>query len=145
MELLDFGYLGLFLATFLSATIVPFPSEGILIGMYTLGFNSVPVIIVATIGNVLGSAINYLIGYWGSSDKVINRLKINKEKLHSWEEKFAKWGMYLGLIAWVPIIGDPMVIALGFLRVPSFGLFVMITIGKLMRYIVLTTIYFSLI
>ena len=145
MELLDLGYLGLFLGAFLSATIIPFPSEGLLIGFYALGYDSITCITIATIGNVLGSVTNYCLGYWGSSDSLVTKFKINREKLTKWENHFSRWGMYLGLLAWLPIIGDPMIVALGFLRVPFKGLLLMIFIGKLIRYIILTLAYLSLI
>ncbi len=144
MELIELGYLGLFIGTFLSATLIPFPSDLIVIAAYEGGMPIAPVLAVATIGNLLGALTNYYIGYKSHSDKLIKKFKLNEEKLAKWELRLSKWGIYLGLIAWIPIIGEPMVAALGFFRVKFIPLMFMMLIGKFTRYSVLTWIYFSL-
>ena len=145
MELIELGYLGLFIGTFLSATILPFPSDVIVVGAYEMGLPIAPVLAVATIGNLLGGLTNYYIGYLGHSDKLIKKFKLNQEKLDSWEVRLSKWGIYLGLISWVPLIGEPMVAALGFFRVKLLPLAFMMFLGKLIRYSVLTWFYFSVV
>ncbi len=141
MGLLNFGILGLFIGSFLSATILPFPSEAILIGIYKAGYPVLPCLFVATVGNLLGGLTNYYIGYKGHSKKLIKKFKLNQEKLDKWEVRLSKWGIFLGLLSWVPFVGDPMVAALGFFRVKLVPLIITMFIGKFLRYFVLTMIY----
>ncbi len=145
MELIELGYLGLFIGTFLSATIFPFPSDVIVIASYEMGYSVAPVLVVATLGNLLGGLTNYYIGYLGNSERLIKKFKLNQDKLDLWESRLSKWGVYLGLISWFPLIGEPMVAAFGFFRVKLVPLACMMLLGKLIRYSVLTAIYFNVI
>ncbi len=142
MELLDLGLLGLFVGAFLSATILPFSSDILLYGALEAGFPFIPCLIIATIGNLLGGLTNYYIGYKSHTNKLEKRFKLNKNKLDRWEKRLSKWGVYLGLISWVPIIGDPMVVALGFFRVKFIPLAIMMLIGKFIRYIAIIILFY---
>lgn len=144
MELVNWGFLGLFIGTFLSATILPFPSDIIVIGIYEAGYSITPCLIVATVGNLLGGLTNYYIGYKGHTEKLIKKFKLDENKLALWEVRLSKWGIYLGLISWVPLIGEPMLAALGFFRVRLIPLIVMMFIGKFIRYFILTMGYLYL-
>lgn len=145
MGLLTLGYFGLFLGTLVSATFFPFPSDVFVIGFYELEYSAVPVVIVATCGNLLGSIVNYYIGYYANNEKLIKRFKLNESKLEKWRKRFDKWGVKLGFISWVPLIGEPMTAALGFFRVDLLPLSVTMFIGKMIRYIGLSLIYFNMI
>lgn len=144
MWLLNLGYLGLFIGCFLSATILPFPSDVIVIGFYELDYPVIPVLIIATIANLLGGLTNYYIGYKAHTEKLVKRFKLNEEKLSVWERRLSKWGIYLGLISWVPFLGEPMVAACGFFKVRVIPLAFMMLIGKFIRYSVLTLVYLGL-
>lgn len=145
MDLIELGLIGLFIGTFLAATIVPFPSEITVIGAYEVGLPITQVLIVATAGNLLGGLTNYFIGYFSHSERLITRFKLNQNKIDQWERRLGRWGSYLGLISWLPFVGDPMVAVLGFFRVKFFPLAFMMLIGKFTRYAVLTMIYYSVI
>ncbi|MBI3134046.1 MAG: DedA family protein [Bacteroidetes bacterium] len=145
MWLLDLGYFGLFIGCFLSSTLLPFPSDVIVIGIYELGYPVVPCLVIATIANLLGGLTNYYIGYKGNTEKLIQKFKLNRDKLNAWEKRLSKWGIYLGLLSWVPFIGDPMIAALGFFKVRFFPLALMMLIGKFIRYLVLTLVYLEII
>jgi membrane protein YqaA with SNARE-associated domain len=142
MSLLAFGYLGLFVGTFLSATLIPFPSDVILLGSYEGGLLVVPCLIIATIGNLLGALTNYFIGYKSNSEKLIKKFNLNQDRLDRWEKRLSKNGIYLGLLAWMPFVGEPMVAALGFFKVRFWPLTLMMLIGKFLRYLTITIIYF---
>ena len=137
------GFGGLFLGTFLSATIVPFLSDLILIGFYEAGYPIIPSLIVATIGNLLGGSTNYFIGLGAGKATLLKKHKLSEKRLGKWKRRMDKWGLYLGLIAWVPIIGEPMTIALGFFRIRFWPLFCMMLIGIFTRYCIETLIYLS--
>jgi len=147
MDYLTLGYLGLFIGTFLSATLLPFTSEGILVAFfssntYENNFDVFFIILIATLGNFLGGVTNYIIGYYASSEKLIKKFNLNKDKLKKWRKRLNKWGVWLGLISWLPIVGDPMVAVLGFYKVKIMPLSVLMFIGKLVRYIIIAYFYF---
>ena len=145
VDLIELGYIGLFIATFLSATILLFPSELTVLGAYSAGLLVAPVLIVATAGNLLGGLTNYAIGYYSHSDFIIKRFRLNQKKIDNWETRFSKWGIYLGLISWVPFIGDPITIIAGLLRVPIFHFILIVSFAKTIRYLFLAYISLSLI
>jgi len=145
MWFLGFGYAGLFIGSFLASTLIPFPSEGLLIGGYEIGLDVIACLIIATVGNFLGGVTNYYIGYKSNNEKLIKRFKLSEEKIEKWRQRFSKWGIWLGLISWVPFIGDPMVAVLGFFKVKIIPLCITMFIGKFLRYLILTLIYLELV
>ena len=144
VEWIEYGLVGLFLGAFLSATILPLPSEAMLISALELEIAPVPVLFVATSGNFLGGLTNYYIGFKANNETLLNRFKLNTEKIKLWEIRTNRWGYWLGLLSWFPFVGDPMVVALGFLRVSFWPLAVMIFIGKFLRYAALIWLYFQM-
>lgn len=143
MDYISLGYIGIFLAAFIASTLFPAPSELIILVAFEHNFNVYLVILIATIGNVIGSLTNYYIGYFSSSQRLMTKFKINTNKIEYWTKMSDKYGYWLGLLAWVPIIGDPLIAIVGFLRVKIVPLTGMIVIGKLSRYIIVTVIYFQ--
>lgn len=141
MELISWGLLGLFFGTFISGSLLPFPSEALVIAAYELNHQFWAVLIIASAGNFLGGLTNYWIGYKSNSAKLKKRFKLNDEKIAKWEKRFQKWGAWLGLLAWVPFVGDPMVAVLGFFKVPLPLLSLLMFIGKFGRYFVLLRLY----
>ncbi len=136
MEILsEYGYLGLFLSSFLAATILPFSSEVVLGLLLSNDFTPVLTIFVATTGNVLGSIVNYCLGLLGSQILLNKLLRISANEMEKAENRFRKYGVFSLLFAWVPIIGDPLTIAAGILKV-NFVLFLfLVTMGKFIRYV----------
>jgi membrane protein YqaA with SNARE-associated domain len=143
MQFLVWGLIGLFGGCFLSGSLIPFPSEALVIGAYELDYGFWPVLLIATAGNFLGGLTNYWIGYKSNSTKLKKRFKLSESKIAIWEARFAKRGIWLGLLSWVPFIGDPMIAVLGFFRVPFPALSVLILIGKFGRYFLLLWLYQS--
>lgn len=143
MDYISLGYFGIFIAAFIASTLFPAPSELIILIAFENSFNVYLVILVATVGNVLGSLTNYYIGYFSSSQKLMSKFKLSTNKIEYWTKKSEKYGYWLGLLAWIPIIGDPLIAVVGFLRVKIVPLTGMIIIGKLSRYIIVTAIYFQ--
>lgn len=134
--LAEFGYLGLFTAAFLAATILPLSSEVVLSALLLSGLSPVALVVVATAGNVLGSLLNYGLGYWGSKEVVKRWLRISEEEFVRAEQRFVKYGLFSLLFAWVPIIGDPITVVAGVLRIRFAWFVVLVTAGKLARYVV---------
>lgn len=138
----ELGYFGLFIAAFLAATILPLSSEIVLGALMLGGLSPIALITIATTGNVLGSLTNYALGYWVSL-KVLKRwLKISEEELVHAERRFVKYGQFSLLFAWVPIIGDPLTVLAGALRIRLWLFIILVAVGKLMRYVIIS--YFLL-
>ena len=140
MTYIELGYIGLFLACFISATILPFTSEGVLILFLISGFDPLFCFAIATIGNTLGGITNYLLGMLGNANNIENRFK-NPDKFKRASLQISKYGYWLGLISWVPIIGDPLTILLGFFRVKFIPFLVLMTFGKMVRYALIIFIW----
>ena len=139
---IEYGYAGLFLGSFLAATLIPFPSEALLVSSLGLGMHPVLAITVATFGNFLGGMTNYGLGYVANSDRMLSKFGINMERIHRWEARSNRWGFWLGLIAWLPLVGDPMLVILGFLKTRFWPLCAAVFVGKLVRYIVIGLIFY---
>lgn len=134
----ELGYLGLFFSAFIAATLLPLGSEIVLAGLLLNNFNPVWVVSVATFGNVLGSVVNYAIGYFGSAFLIHRVLKISNEHFEQSKQRFKKWGAASLLLSWVPIIGDPLTVIAGVLRINIWLFLLLVTAGKLTRYIVIS-------
>ncbi len=132
--MIQIGYWGLFVASFLSATIVPFSSEAVLLGMIVAGFDPVLTTIIATLGNWLGSMFTFWLGYVGNIERIEKWLRISKEKTDKYKVVTKKYGAWFGLLVWVPIIGDVLAVCMGLVRTPVVMSMILILIGKAVRY-----------
>ncbi|SLM32851.1 SNARE associated Golgi protein [Desulfamplus magnetovallimortis] len=136
MEFLaEYGYAGLFLSAFGAATILPLASEIILTMLWLNAYDHFLLLMVATSGNVLGSIVNYIIGIRGGRWIVIRLLRISEHEMSKAEEKFKKHGQIVLLLAWLPVIGDPLTVVAGILKVNPLSFLCLVTIGKFMRYL----------
>jgi membrane protein YqaA with SNARE-associated domain len=132
----DLGYPGLFVASFLAATVLPFSSEVVLGFLLINGYDPVSCISIATAGNVLGSLLNYFIGFWGSVFFIRKILRVSEEAFLRAITRLRTWGVCSLFFAWVPVVGDPLTVAAGVLRI-RIGLFLLlVTAGKLVRYVI---------
>lgn len=133
----QWGYIGLFLASFLAATVLPFASEVVFTALIlTMGLDPWMCVGVATVGNTLGGLTCYWIGHLGKLDWIEKYLKVKKENLDKWIRKFHKHGDWLAFFAFLPAIGDFIAVAAGYLRCNLWIVTVAMFLGKLARYIV---------
>ncbi len=137
MDFSALGYVGLFLAGFLSSTILPMNSEGVLLILLAQDFDPWTCIVIATIGNSFGGLTNYWIGSLGQL-KWLSRVGMSEKRLSELEAKIKKYGYWLAFFSWVPFIGDPMTIALGYFRVSFWRVTALVVLGKFLRYAALT-------
>ena len=113
----EIGYLGLLLTSFLAATFLPITSEVFLVSMLVVGYDPWITLFYATIGNSAGGWFNFLIGRLGNP-VWLKRLRVPERKILRWKDKVQRFGYWLGLLSWLPFIGDVMAVALGFFRAP---------------------------
>lgn len=131
-----FAYGGLFLAALLAATIVPAQSEAALAALHLSGrFPVAELVAVATVGNVLGSTLNWVLGRYLVHFRDRRWFPIKPGSIDRATRWYGRWGVWSLLLAWVPVIGDPLTVVAGVLRT-NIGLFLaLVTIGKLGRYV----------
>ncbi|GHF33720.1 YqaA family protein [Seohaeicola zhoushanensis] len=130
-------YLGLFLAAFLAATLLPAQSEALL--AYHLSNPALSVaglLAVATAGNVLGSVVNWLCGRFLRHFQNRRWFPVSPAHLARAEAQYHRWGRWSLLASWVPIIGDPLTVVAGVMREPLPSFLVIVTIAKAGRYLV---------
>jgi membrane protein YqaA with SNARE-associated domain len=129
-------YGGLFAAAFAAATILPAQSEVALAGLLATGsFPPAMLVLVASIGNVLGSMVNWALG------RGIERFRGRPwfpagptalDRATDWYRRYGRWSL---LLSWVPVIGDPLTVVAGVLREPLWSFVAIVAVAKVARYL----------
>ena len=134
-------YITLFVSSFISSTILPGHSELTLTGFIFLNkFSVFNLILIASLGNILGSILNWYLGFYLIKFKKKKWFPINKlqlEKTSLWFVTYGKWTLFL---SWVPFIGDPLTVVAGVLRVPIITFVIIVSISKILRYVFISLI-----
>ena len=135
--LTEYGYLGMLAAAFLAGSFFPFSSELVMVGLMAAGLDPFLLVVYGTVGNVLGSVFNYGVGYMGRMDWIEKYLHVRKEKLERTRQFLAGRGAWMGILAFLPILGSVVTIVLGLMPANMTITFISITIGKFLRYLLL--------
>lgn len=134
---MNWGYMGMALSAFLAASILPFSSEAVMVGLLAAGLDMWALVAWGTVGNVLGSLFNYGIGRLGKMEWIEKYLHTKPEDLDRARRFMGGRGAWMGLFSCIPVIGDVITIVLGLMRA-NFTIFIVsVTISKLARYVVL--------
>lgn len=135
------SYFGLFMAALGAATLLPMQSETVLAGMLlSQAYPAVVLLSVATLGNVLGSILNWLLG------RSIIRLRhkrwfpASETQLEKAQRFYLKYGYWSLLLSWVPLIGDPLTLIAGVLREPLWRFVLIVTVAKGARYLMVAAL-----
>lgn len=130
----QFGYVGLFVVSFLAATLIPLGSEIFVVTMTLSGYNPLLVFFSATVGNSLGAVTNYYVGKYGTDFILSRYIKVDAKKKQNIDKLYQKWGSPILFFSWLPVVGDPLtIVAGGFnLKLSIFTLWVVL--GKAFRY-----------
>ncbi|MHC8357684.1 YqaA family protein [Pseudomonas sp. LB3P81] len=135
------SYVGLFLAAFGAATLLPMQSEAVLVGMLLSDkYVASTLLAVATFGNVLGSALNWILGRSIERFRHNRWFPVSESKLEKAQQSYLRYGRWSLLLSWVPIIGDPLTVVAGFMREPFWSFLLIVTLAKGVRYLVLTAV-----
>ncbi len=142
----DLGaYSGLFLSAFVAATLLPTASEAVLVGLLLAGNQPAEMLIlVASVGNVLGSVVNWVLGRWIEHFKEKPWFPVKAASLahaQAWYSRYGKWSL---LLSWAPVIGDPLTVVAGVMREPFPVFLVLVTLAKVGRYLILAAITLGL-
>lgn len=129
----DYSLVGLFFSAFLSSTILPGTSEVALFGLATQGdLSHWNLLAVATAGNTLGGMSSWMVGWMIALRYPLTQL--SKTAHRRAVERVQQWGSPILLLSWVPVIGDPLCVAAGWLRISWIGAVLFIGAGKALRY-----------
>ncbi|TNB90327.1 DedA family protein [Pseudomonas sp. Fig-3] len=135
------SYIGLFVAAFGAATLLPMQSEAVLVGMLLSDRYVVSTLLaVATVGNVLGSALNWLLGRSVERFRHKRWFPVSESKLEKAQQSYLRYGRWSLLLSWMPIIGDPLTVVAGVMREPIWSFLLIVTLAKGVRYLVLTAV-----
>ena len=141
-HVLDYG--GLFVAAFLSATILPFQSEVVLFGLLiTEHYQWWLLILVASVGNTFGSAANWLLGRLLARFEDRPWFPIKRQTIKRAEDWYHRYGRWSLLLSWLPFIGDPLTIVAGVLREPFPVFIAIVAVAKAARYFAVAALTFG--
>ena len=133
----DNGYWGMLMAAFLAGSFFPFSSEAVMIALMVAGLEPWTLMVYGTVGNVMGSVVNYSVGRMGKTEWIERYLHVKKESLDRAERFMAGRGAWMGFFAFVPLLGSAITILLGLMRANVVISFFSITLGKVLRYVAL--------
>ena len=132
--LLQYGLYGLFALSFLAATVLPVASEAGLVALILAGADPVACVATATLGNTLGAMTTWAVGRWGSDAFLTRLLGLSAAQRERAERIFARYGAWSLLLAWAPVIGDPLCAVAGLFGLPLGRFVPPVLVGKLFRY-----------
>lgn len=135
-DLIGLGYLGLFIASFLAATVVPFSSEVVFSAMVFGGLDAWKCVFVATLGNWLGGMTCYYMGRLGKIEWIEKYLRIKKERMEKFMGKLHRYGDWFAFFSFLPGVGDVIAVASGYFRCRWWIVALSMLLGKFARYIV---------
>jgi len=141
LALAAWGLPGLFVAAFLAGSVVPLPSEAVLLGLQAGGVAPLPLVLVATLGNLLGAATLYWLGSavargaGGPAGRwLAQRVRRDPAGYERAQARLRRWGAPLLLLTWLPVVGDAFVVGAGFVGMRPLPFVLFTAAGKLARY-----------
>ncbi|HBA88948.1 MAG TPA: hypothetical protein DCZ75_13485 [Geobacter sp.] len=132
--LVHYGLFSLFLLSFLASTLVPLGSEWMVVAMLLAGKQPAAVVAVATAGNYLGALTTYWIGLYGGDFLKRRVLRMDEKSTRKAERFYGRLGSYSLLFSFLPVVGDPLCLIGGVLRVGFIRFSLLVATGKLARY-----------
>jgi len=133
---------GLFFVAFLSATLLPGSSEVMLAGVLANGdVSTAMAIMVATLGNALGSCVNWGIGRYLAHFRNAKWFPVKPQNFERYSAWYDKWGVWSLLLSWAPVIGDPLTVIAGIARTALPVFLIIVLIAKLLRYMVVAGVF----
>ncbi|MEJ2200240.1 MAG: DedA family protein [Desulfuromonadaceae bacterium] len=132
--LISAGYPALFLLSFLAATLLPLGSEWLLVVLLLQGYDPLVSVALATLGNTLGALTSYAVGLWGGPYLIERVWRLDAAQRRRAETFYARFGRWSLLLAWLPLVGDPLCLIGGLLRTGWLSFVILVGAGKLARY-----------
>ena len=132
------AHAGLFMASFIAATILPLQSEAVLFGLLLAGHQAWALCLTANLGNTLGAVLNWVLGRFIARFRDRRWFPVGPEALARAEAWYGRYGKWTLLFAWLPVVGDPLTVVAGTLRVNLMAFTLLVAAGKTARYAVIT-------
>lgn len=132
------GLLGLFIGCFLAATIMPFSSDALYIAILIATKDPIGCLLSGTVGNWLGGVTTYWLGRLAKWEWLEKTFKIKRETLEKQKMKIDRYGVWMALLSWVPVVGDVIAVALGFYKTPAVWTMFLLLVGKFARFAIWT-------
>ncbi|MEQ9726336.1 YqaA family protein [Pseudomonas sp. WHRI 8822A] len=133
-----YAYLGLFTAAFGAATLLPLQSEALLVALLLGGGQAAGMLVlVASLGNVLGSLVNWWLGRYLERFRDRRWFPVSDRRLLQAQHWYGRYGRWSLLLSWLPVIGDPLTLVAGIMREPLWRFMLIVTLAKTLRYTVL--------
>ncbi len=134
----QWGYVGLFICAFIAGSVVPLSSEAIVVACIgPLNLDPMWCCVAATLGNVAGGMTCYWMGSLGNVEWISKYLHVSPEKLARAQRYVEKYGAWYALLAWIPILGTAISVALGYMHANKTITILAMTLGKAARYAIL--------
>jgi len=130
------GYPALFLLSFLASTLLPLGSEWLLVLMLVKGYDPATSVLTATIGNTLGACTTWLVGRYGGDWLMGHLFRISQQQRQRAEAWYQRYGILSLLLSWLPVVGDPLCLVGGLLKIRFTIFLLLVGVGKLVRYAV---------
>ena len=134
--------IALFLSAFGAATLLPLQSEAVLLGLLAQGqWSAVILISVASVGNILGSCVNWWLGLKIEHYKNKSWFPVSEVKMLQAQSIYQKYGYWSLLLSWLPIIGDPITLIAGLMKENFWRFALIVTAAKVARYLVVYLVF----
>ena len=133
----SWGYWGMFVSAFIAGSVFPFSSEVVLSALQLAGLDPLRLFFAATVGNTAGSMFNYWVGSLGRMEWIEKYLHVDPAKVESTARWMERYGAWIGILCFLPILGSVIAVTLGFTRANPWLSLLTITIGKVARYALL--------
>ena len=133
---LELGLLGLFISSFIAATIIPFSSELVLSFLLANQYPLEMCLFIATLGNWLGGISSYGLGRLGEWTYIKYFTGLDKTKIKKVRERVNKWKSPLAFFCWLPLVGDIFAVGLGFYKINFIKVSLWMFVGKMIRYVI---------
>ena len=139
------AYFLLFVSAFGAATLLPLQSEAVLLGLlYEGSYAPIWLISIASLGNILGSCVNWYLGLKIEHYKDKKWFPVSGRRLEQAQQIYHKYGFYSLLLSWTPVIGDPITLIAGLMKENFWRFLLIVTIAKGGRYLTLYALYLGI-
>lgn len=132
--LINYGEWGMFVASFLAGSILPFSSEAIMLALLAVGNSPWKLLFFASVGNSLGGVTCYYAGRLTTPEQVQRFFRIHPKHMQRAHHLVQRWGTLMGFFCWVPFLGDAILVALGIMRCNPLITNIMMFLGRTLRY-----------
>ncbi|MBR2637605.1 MAG: DedA family protein [Bacteroidaceae bacterium] len=136
-----YGYLGMGIMAFLSGSILPLTSEVLLILLLGMGLNSLPLVVVSTIGNTIGGVTCFYMGRIVKKESLARLFRVSDKRMRQADRVIQKYGFWASFFSFVPLIGTAILLTLGVMRVGWFRVLLVMMLGKFLRYLLVAISY----